>query len=71
MFSFSNDRWALGVITFLMLVAVVFGVADAVLERVSGELATMPTDESRLLFVGAGALGFLLGAWRPSSDEAQ
>lgn len=69
MFTLSKDQVAHGLISFFMLVAMVFGSVDAVLARVNSHMTSMPDDESRLVLVGAAFLGFLLAAFRSPTEE--
>ena len=64
MFSYTKDQVVYGLISFLMLAAIVYGSVDACLSRVNSYLAAMPDDASRIILVGAGFLGFLLAAFR-------
>jgi hypothetical protein len=68
MFSFSKDQVTNGLISFFMLFAMVFGSVDACLARVNSHIVCMPDDESRLVFVGAAFLGFLLAAFRTPGE---
>lgn len=64
MFSYTKDQVLYGLISFLMLAAVVYGSVDGCFARMNSYLAAMPDDASRIILVGAGFLGFLLAAFR-------
>ena len=70
MFSPSIDRLATPVATFFCLATTVFGTADAFLARANQHLVCMPDDESRLILVGAAALGALLGIFGWPGDRS-